>query len=74
MHDPDFRASEQDFKTFLDKLSENISELDSTVPELPVKDIVRSEDYEPRRLADTARFSAYIEVFLPKAHSHRDCY
>ena len=40
VHDPDYRASLQDFTTFLEKLSERVSECDNTIPELPVKDIV----------------------------------
>ncbi|KAF2659388.1 hypothetical protein K491DRAFT_689258 [Lophiostoma macrostomum CBS 122681] len=40
LHDPDYRASLQDFTTFLEKLSERVTECDSTVPELPVKDII----------------------------------
>lgn len=41
-HDADYRTSLQDFTTFLEKLSEHVIEADSTIPELPVKDIVRS--------------------------------
>ena len=40
-HDADYRTSLQDFTTFLEKLSEKVVEADGTVPELPVKDIVR---------------------------------
>ena len=42
MHDPDYRASLQDFTTFLEKLSEKVMEADETIPELPVKDLVSS--------------------------------
>ncbi|KAI9748372.1 MAG: hypothetical protein M1815_003310 [Lichina confinis] len=38
-HDPDFRASEKDFDSFIAVLSEKIVELDETIPELPTKDI-----------------------------------
>lgn len=38
-HDPDFRASEKDFDSFITVLSEKIVELDETIPELPTKDI-----------------------------------
>lgn len=41
-HDPDYRAALQDFTTFLEQLSEKITEMDDTIPELPVKDIVRA--------------------------------
>lgn len=41
-HDADYRASLQDFTTFLESLSEKVIEADETIPELPVKDIVCS--------------------------------
>ncbi|KAF1997957.1 hypothetical protein P154DRAFT_524496 [Amniculicola lignicola CBS 123094] len=40
MHDPDYRQSLQDFTTFLEKLTEKVVEIDDTIPELPVKDII----------------------------------
>jgi hypothetical protein len=40
VHDPDFRQSEQDWHKFVEKLTERLVEIDDTVPELPVKDIV----------------------------------
>ncbi|KAF7448876.1 DUF2461 multi-domain protein [Pyrenophora tritici-repentis] len=40
LHDPDFRASFQDFTTFTEKVSEKIIEADETIPELPVKDVI----------------------------------
>ncbi|KAF2190490.1 hypothetical protein K469DRAFT_559809 [Zopfia rhizophila CBS 207.26] len=40
MHDPDYRASHQDFTTFLGRLSQKVIEADETIPELPVKDII----------------------------------
>jgi hypothetical protein len=42
VHDLDYRASLQDFTTFLEQLSEKVSTIDETVPELPVKDLVSS--------------------------------
>jgi hypothetical protein len=41
VHDPDFRQSEKDWFSFVEKLTERLVEIDDTVPELPVKDIVR---------------------------------
>ena len=41
MHDADFRASEKDFDSFVAALTEQIIEKDATIPELPVKDLVR---------------------------------
>jgi hypothetical protein len=40
VNDPDYRASLTDFKSFIEKLSERIIEIDETVPELPLKDLV----------------------------------
>ncbi|KPI42535.1 uncharacterized protein AB675_9758 [Cyphellophora attinorum] len=40
MHDPDFRQSWKDWESLVDVLSEKISEIDETVPELPPKDLV----------------------------------
>lgn len=39
-HDPDFRAAKKDFESFVETLTEKITEVDSTIPELPTKDLV----------------------------------
>ncbi|KAB8231873.1 DUF2461 domain-containing protein [Aspergillus alliaceus] len=39
-HDADYRASKKDWEGFVETLTEKIAETDSTVPELPVKDLV----------------------------------
>jgi hypothetical protein len=39
-HDPDYRAAKKDFETFVDALTPKIGQVDATVPELPVKDLV----------------------------------
>lgn len=41
MHDAEFRQAENDWKSFVEKLTEKLAEIDDTVPELPVKDVVR---------------------------------
>jgi Conserved hypothetical protein (DUF2461) len=41
VHDKDYRNSQKDFETFVEKLTEKIIEKDDTIPELPVKDLVR---------------------------------
>ena len=41
MHDPDYRTSWNDFTSWLECLQSRITEIDETVPELPLKDIVR---------------------------------
>nr|POF05978.1 hypothetical protein CFP56_53365 [Quercus suber] len=40
MHDAEFRQAEKDFYSFLEGLTEKLTEIDDTIPELPVKDIV----------------------------------
>lgn len=40
MHNVDFRTSEKDFDSFAEALTEKIIEIDETIPELPIKDIV----------------------------------
>ncbi|KAL4898821.1 hypothetical protein BDV59DRAFT_10569 [Aspergillus ambiguus] len=39
-HDPDYRASKKDWETFVESFTEKVSEIDSTIPELPAKDLV----------------------------------
>ena len=41
VHEVDFRTSEKDFDSFAGCLTEQIIDKDETIPELPVKDIVR---------------------------------
>jgi len=40
MHDPDYRQSWKDWQSFVETLTEKISEIDETIPELPPKDLV----------------------------------
>lgn len=40
VNDPEFRQAEKDWFSFVEKISEKLSEIDDTVPELPVKDVV----------------------------------
>ena len=42
MNDAEFRQAEKDWHSFVEKLTERLTEIDDTVPELPVKDVVRS--------------------------------
>ncbi|KAL4781587.1 hypothetical protein BJX76DRAFT_13035 [Aspergillus varians] len=39
-HDADYRGSKKDWDTFVETLTEKITEKDSTIPELPAKDLV----------------------------------
>lgn len=40
VHDPDYRTSWKDWESFVESLTEKISEIDETIPELPPKDLV----------------------------------
>ncbi|KIW71416.1 hypothetical protein, variant 2 [Phialophora macrospora] len=40
MHDPDYRQSWKDWESFVEALTEKITEIDDTIPELPPKDLV----------------------------------
>ncbi|KAL1956399.1 hypothetical protein VTO42DRAFT_7382 [Malbranchea cinnamomea] len=40
MHEADYRASKKDWEIFVESFTEKISEKDSTIPELPAKDLV----------------------------------
>ncbi|KAL2846262.1 hypothetical protein BJX68DRAFT_126552 [Aspergillus pseudodeflectus] len=39
-HDADYRAAKKDWETFVESLTEKITEQDGTIPELPAKDLV----------------------------------
>jgi hypothetical protein len=41
VHDKDYRNSQKDFEAFVEKLTEMVIERDDTIPELPMKDLVR---------------------------------
>jgi uncharacterized protein (TIGR02453 family) len=62
MHDPDYRQSWKDWESFVETLSERISEVDETVPELPPKDLVfriyRDIRFSPDPTPYKAHFSA----------------
>ncbi|KAF2669160.1 hypothetical protein BT63DRAFT_424871 [Microthyrium microscopicum] len=65
MNDPDYRTSVKDFNVFIEQLSEKVVEIDDTVPELPIKDLVFrihrdvrfSKDQTPYKTAFAASWS-----------------
>lgn len=65
LHDPDYRTSWNDFMAFLEPLQQRILEVDETIPELPLKDVlfriyrdVRfSRDQTPYKCHFSAAFS-----------------
>ncbi|KAI1263144.1 hypothetical protein F5Y18DRAFT_130769 [Xylariaceae sp. FL1019] len=40
LHDPEFRRSLKDWQSFVETLTEKIIEVDETIPELPLKDVI----------------------------------
>jgi Conserved hypothetical protein (DUF2461) len=42
-NDPDYRTALQDWNSFVEQLSEKITEIDDTIPELPIKDLVSTQ-------------------------------
>jgi hypothetical protein len=72
VHDPDFRAAFQDFTTFTEKVSEKVIEADSTIPELPVKDVVSPDVQNTAHLpTDTLRSIEFTEISdFPKIQPH----
>lgn len=55
MHDADFRQSERDWYSFVEKLTERLTEIDETIPELPVKDVVSAEKCSVMARAETVQ-------------------
>ncbi|CAA9960191.1 DUF2461 domain containing protein [Pyrenophora teres f. maculata] len=62
LHDPDFRASFQDFTTFAEKVSEKIIEADETIPELPVKDVIYRIYRDIRFSKDPTPYKTYFSA------------
>lgn len=67
VHDPDFRQAERDFYGFVDKLTERLIEIDETIPELPVKDVVSY----PRSVS-TSTYGLSLTVSLQIFRIYRD--
>ena len=58
VHDADYRQSKKDFDAFVEKMTEKITEIDETIPELPPKDLVsilhpNPSKYQTRISAET---------------------
>ncbi|KAL8865179.1 MAG: hypothetical protein Q9198_009441 [Flavoplaca austrocitrina] len=41
MHDADYRQSKKDFDAFVEKMTDKMTEIDETIPELPPKDLIK---------------------------------
>ncbi|KAF1929323.1 uncharacterized protein M421DRAFT_419853 [Didymella exigua CBS 183.55] len=62
LHDPDYRVAVQDFNDFIGKLTERIVEIDETIPELPVKDIVYRIYRDVRFSKDQTPYKTYFSA------------
>ncbi|KAF2130839.1 hypothetical protein P153DRAFT_395258 [Dothidotthia symphoricarpi CBS 119687] len=62
LHDPDYRVALQDFNTFLENLSEKVIEVDETIPELPVKDIIYRIYRDIRFSKDPTPYKTYFSA------------
>ena len=75
MHDADFRQSERDWHSYVQQLTEKLIEIDDTVPELPVKDVVGLsvvlQSCFRVRLITICRYSAFIETCVLRQTQHR---
>jgi Conserved hypothetical protein (DUF2461) len=56
-HDTDYRTSQKDWASFVESLTQKIVELDETIPELPVKDVVSNATPTRSRLVGFGRVS-----------------
>ncbi|KXG54359.1 Conserved hypothetical protein CHP02453 [Penicillium griseofulvum] len=67
-HDPDYRAAKKDFETFVESLTPKIAEVDATVPELPIKDLVFRIHRDVRFSKNPLPYKVgYIPIRIPAA-------
>lgn len=56
------RQAEKDFQTFVGKLSDIVCDKDSTIPELPVKDVIYRIYRDMRFSSDPTPYKTYFSV------------
>ncbi|KAN0098684.1 Conserved hypothetical protein (DUF2461) domain containing protein [Hyaloscypha variabilis] len=61
-HDAPYRQAEKDFQTFVSKLSEIVCGKDSTIPDLPIKDIIYRIYRDMRFSSDPTPYKPYFSV------------
>ena len=61
-HDADFRQSEKDFDSFIEKLTEKLIEKDETIPELPPKDVKFRIYRDVRFSSDPTPYKPYFSA------------
>ncbi|OCL15453.1 hypothetical protein AOQ84DRAFT_124095 [Glonium stellatum] len=62
MHDPDYRAALKDFTSFVECLTQRMVEVDETIPELPVKDIIFRIYRDIRFTTDPTPYKTYFSA------------
>ncbi|KAF2839818.1 hypothetical protein M501DRAFT_917038, partial [Patellaria atrata CBS 101060] len=60
-HDLDYRQSLQDFQSFLESMTQKLIEVDETIPELPVKDIIFRIYRDVRFSKDQTPYKGYYQ-------------
>ncbi|RDW80288.1 hypothetical protein BP6252_04926 [Coleophoma cylindrospora] len=61
-HDAPYRQAEKDFQTFVTDVSAVVSEIDPTIPELPIKDIIFRIYRDMRFSPDPTPYKPYFSV------------
>ncbi|PPJ55783.1 hypothetical protein CBER1_01601 [Cercospora berteroae] len=67
LHDPDFRQSEKDWHSFVEKMTETLTTIDDTIPELPVKDVIFRIYRDVRFSKDPTPYKAWFSVAWSRA-------
>ncbi|KAI9054008.1 hypothetical protein LZ554_002952 [Drepanopeziza brunnea f. sp. 'monogermtubi'] len=62
-----FRQAEKDFQSFVTELSSVVCEIDPTIPELPVKDIIYRIHRDMRFTTDPTPYKSYFSVAWSRA-------
>ncbi|PLB49206.1 hypothetical protein P170DRAFT_177580 [Aspergillus steynii IBT 23096] len=61
-HDADYQAARKDWESFVVSLSEKISDVDSTIPELPAKDMIFRIHRDVRFTKDPTPYKPYFSA------------
>ncbi|KAH8431600.1 DUF2461 domain-containing protein [Aspergillus melleus] len=61
-HDADYQAARKDWESFVVSLSEKISDVDSTIPELPAKDLIFRIHRDVRFTKDPTPYKPYFSA------------
>lgn len=65
VHDPDYRASLNDWNTFVEVLTQKLIGIDELVPELPIKDIVSVRTRSLCSTLEPFAYTASVTFCLP---------